>query len=101
MSHVALDLNRTQESALTTRIRPLITITLGTLAAALTLGVAHAEEYQGVHTFESQRSAESVRAEAVAAAHAPNQNVVSGSRGPLPFQALASRDSVHQEARAV
>src|SRR5437868_2387737 len=51
------------------------------LIAMLAIGAAHAESYEGVLTLESQRPRSSVLAEAVAAANAPDQNVVPGSRG--------------------
>ncbi|MDA7419126.1 alpha/beta hydrolase [Xenophilus arseniciresistens] len=46
--------------------------------AALT-GAAHAEQYQGVLDFQGQLSRAEVQAQAVAAAHAPNQNINSSS----------------------
>lgn len=67
----------------------------GVLAAA-----AHAETYEGVHQFVSTRSADAARTEAMAAASAPDQNVVPGSRGPLPFKAVADSAKVRAEAVA-
>jgi len=68
------------------------------LIAMLAIGAAQAETYEGVLTLESQRPRSGVLAEAVSAAHAPDQNVVPGSRGPLPFKPMATRTRVQSEA---
>lgn len=44
------------------------------------------------------RSRAEVAAEAVAAAHAPNQNVTRGSRGAEPFNAMADSARMQQQA---
>lgn len=67
---------------------------------AFMLGAADAETYEGVLQFQSQRDRSGVQAEAVAAAHAPDQNVVPGSRGPLPFTPMAARRDVQAQAIA-
>jgi hypothetical protein len=72
-------------------------------AAALSLlaaAGAQAETYQGVHTGVSAKSRADVAAEAVAAAAAPNQNVVRGSRGAEPFNSVASPEAVRAQAIA-
>ncbi|MBO9651001.1 MAG: DUF4148 domain-containing protein [Variovorax sp.] len=66
---------------------------LGLIAAA-----AQAETYDGVHQFVSAKSADAARAEAVATASAPDQNVVAGSRGALPFKSVADTAKVRAEA---
>jgi hypothetical protein len=68
------------------------------LIAMFAIGAAHAETYEGVLTLESQRPRSSVLAEAIAAANAPDQNVVPGSRGPLPFKPMLPRTRVQSEA---
>jgi len=68
---------------------------LGLIAVA-----AQAETYDGVHQSVSTKSADAARAEAVATASAPNQNVVAGSRGPLPFKAVADSAKVRADAVA-
>ncbi|MBO9513835.1 MAG: DUF4148 domain-containing protein [Variovorax sp.] len=73
---------------------------LALAALGLVAAAAQAETYDGVHQFVSSKSAEAVRAEAVATASAPDQNVVAGSRGPLPFKATADSAKVRAEAVA-
>lgn len=68
---------------------------LGLIAAA-----AQGETYDGVHQFVSTKSADVARAEAVATASAPDQNVVPGSRGALPFKAVADSAKVRADAVA-
>lgn len=46
------------------------------------------------------RSRADVEAEAIAAAHAPNQNVTRGSRGPETVNAVADPEKMNQEAIA-
>jgi hypothetical protein len=46
------------------------------------------------------RSAADVEAEAIAAAHAPNQNVTRGSRGPETVNSVADPEKMYQEAVA-
>lgn len=51
-------------------------LSIATLAAAASLSFgAQAETYDGVHSIVSSQSRAAVRAEAVATAHAPDQNV--------------------------
>lgn len=45
-----------------------------------------------------QRTREAVEAEAIAAAHAPNQNVTRGSRGADPFTSTADAAAVYKQA---
>ncbi|MNV98769.1 hypothetical protein D3C71_1940570 [compost metagenome] len=45
-------------------------------------------------------SRDDVAAQAVAAAHAPDQNVTRGSRGPDPFTSTVSREAMRQVAVA-
>lgn len=61
-------------------------------------GAAHAEEYQGVQQVSGQRARADVAAEAVAAAHAANQNVTRGSRGADAFKSSADRADVRAAA---
>ncbi|MDM0029522.1 DUF4148 domain-containing protein [Variovorax saccharolyticus] len=68
------------------------------LIAMLAIGAAQAETYEGVVTLDSHRERSGVLAEAVAAAHTPEQNVVPGSRGPLPFRPMVPRTQVQSEA---
>ena len=68
------------------------------LIAMLAIGAAQAETYEGVVTLDSKRPRSSVLVEAVAAAQAPDQNVVPGSRGPLPFRPMVPRTRVQSEA---
>lgn len=72
-------------------------------AAALSLlaaAGAHAETYEGVHQVVSANSRADVAAQAVAAAHAPNQNVTNGSRVLAPLTASTDRATVRNEAVA-
>jgi tartrate dehydratase beta subunit/fumarate hydratase class I family protein len=46
------------------------------------------------------RSREAVEAEAIATAHAPDQNVTRGSRGPETVKPMADADAVYQQAVA-
>lgn len=55
---------------------------LAVSAVALLGTAAHAESYEGVTAPVSAMSRDAVRAEARAAAAAPDQNVIRGSRGP-------------------
>ncbi|MDA7415404.1 alpha/beta hydrolase [Xenophilus arseniciresistens] len=74
--------------------KTLAAATLSLLAAAV-----HAEPYQGVLDFQGQLSRAEVQAQAVAQAHAPNQNINASSiaLGPLP----QSRDRASVRAEAV
>jgi hypothetical protein len=45
-----------------------------------------------------QRTREAVKAEAIAAAHAPNQNVTRGSRGADPFTSTADSEAMYKQA---
>jgi hypothetical protein len=45
-----------------------------------------------------QRTREAVVAEAIAAAHAPNQNVTRGSRGADPFTSTADSEAMYKQA---
>ena len=73
-------------------------------AAALSLfavaGVAQAETYDGVLQINSVLSRAEVNAQAVAAAHAPNQNVTNGSRVLPTLTASTDRALVRTEAVA-
>jgi hypothetical protein len=75
-----------------------ITHLLAALATGLVAVAAHAETYEGVHPGANQLDRGAVAAEAVAAAHAPDQNVTRGSRGPDPFTSTASSQSVYEDA---
>jgi hypothetical protein len=71
-------------------------------AAALALlaaSGAQAETYEGVHAPVSAMSRSDVEAQAVAAAHAKDQNVTRGSRGPETV--AVSRDRAGVEAEAI
>jgi hypothetical protein len=57
-----------------------ITHLLAVLATSLAAAAAHAEAYEGVHQGANLRERDAVAAEAVSTAHAPDQNVSSGSR---------------------
>lgn len=65
-----------------------------TAAAWLLTGIAHAQQPS------AGRSRAEVQAEAVAAAHAPDQNVTRGSRGPEKFTPTADPDKVYEQAVA-
>lgn len=65
--------------------------------AALT-GAVHAEEYQGVLDFQGQLSRAEVQQQAVAAAHAKDQNVTRGSRGAETVAVSKDRALVQAEA---
>jgi hypothetical protein len=75
-------------------INPLLAV----LATSLAAVAVHAETYDGVHQGANQRDRGAVAAEAVAAAHAPDQNVTRGSRGADPLTSTASVESVHADA---
>ncbi len=62
-------------------------------AAFAVLAVASAQAQQTVG-----RTREAVEAEAIAAAHAPNQNVTRGSRGADPFTSTADPEAVYKQA---
>ena len=71
-------------------------------AAALALlaaSGAQAETYEGVHAPVSALGRSDVEAQAVAAAHAKDQNVTRGSRGPETV--AVSRDRAGVEAEAI
>lgn len=72
--------------------------TFGLLAILALAGAAHAESYDGVHTGPGLLAREDVAAQAVATAHAPDQNVTRGSRGPDPFTSTVSREAMRQVA---
>lgn len=72
--------------------------TFGLLAILALAGAAHAESYDGVHQGPGLLARSDVAAQAVAAAHAPDQNVTRGSRGPDPFTSTVSRESMRQAA---
>ena len=80
-------------NATTTRL--LAAVAFALMAAT---GTAQAEEYQGVQQSSTQRSRADVAAEAVAAAHASNQNVTRGSRGADEFKSRADRADVRAAA---
>jgi len=61
------------------------------LFAAFAITTVQAQTVQG-------RSRADVDAEAIAAAHAPNQNVTRGSRGAEPFTPMADPDKMAQQA---
>lgn len=72
-------------------------------AAALTLLAAtgaQAETYDGVQQVVSVKSRAAVEAEAVAAAHAPNQNINSSSKVAPALPSPTSRAAVAAEAVA-
>lgn len=71
--------------------RLLTVLTFALLASSETV---NAEDYQGVHRTTTQRSRAEVAAEAVAAAHAANQNVTRGSRGAETFRSQVDRADV-------
>jgi hypothetical protein len=66
--------------------------------ALLAAAGAHAEDYQGVHAPVSTKSRDAVNAEATAAAAAPDQNVVRGSRGAETVKISGDRAKVQAEA---
>lgn len=69
--------------------------------AALSLAAAagvHAEQYQGVQDHVSVLSRAEVHAQGVAAANAPDQNVVRGSRGAETVAVSTDRTLVRAEA---
>lgn len=78
-------------------LRFALSIPLQLLAVCIS-SAALAETYDGVLTVESNRPRSIVQSEAVTAAQAPDQNVVLGSRGPLPFKPTATRAGVRMEA---
>lgn len=80
-------------NATTTRL--LAAVAFALMAAT---GTAHAEEYQGVQQASAQRSRADVAAEAVAAAHAADQNVTRGSRGTDNFKSSVNRADVRAAA---
>lgn len=67
--------------------------------AALT-GAVHAEEYQGVLDFQGQLSRAEVQQQAVAAAHAKDQNIPLHARSMGALQNPRDRASVKAEAFA-
>jgi hypothetical protein len=69
-------------------------VALASLAAA----GAQAETYEGVHAPVSAASRADVEAQAVAAAHAKDQNVVRGSRGAETVAVSRDRAGVEAEA---
>jgi hypothetical protein len=71
---------------------------LPVLAAGVMAFSAHAESYDGVHLGAGRLARDTVATEAVAAAHAPNQNVTRGSRGADPFVSKASRETIYRDA---
>jgi hypothetical protein len=73
---------------------------LPVLAAGIMAFSAHAESYDGVHTGVRLLARDAVAGEAVATAHAPNQNVTRGSRGADPFVPTAARETVYRDAVA-
>lgn len=73
---------------------------LPVLAAGLMAFSAYAESYDGVHVGAGILARNAVAAEAVAAAHAPNQNVTRGSRGADPFVPTAARETIYRDAVA-
>lgn len=72
-------------------------LALAVLSFAAAAGV-HAEEYQGVQEPVSALSRAQVQAQAVAAAHAKDQNVSSSSRVAQPLAASKQRAQVQAEA---
>lgn len=70
---------------------PVFRILAVTAATWLLANSAHAQTPAG-------RTRAEVAAEAVAAAHAPNQNVTRGSRGAEPFKAMADSAAMQQQA---
>ncbi len=78
-----------------TATRLLAAVAFALMAAT---GTAHAEEYQGVQQSSAQRSRADVTAEAVAAAHAADQNVTRGSRGSDNLKSDAKRADVRAAA---
>ncbi|MDM0078455.1 hypothetical protein QTH90_28890 [Variovorax sp. J2P1-59] len=73
------------------RVVPISKILATTAAAWMLAGGAVAQSPAG-------RSRADVEAEAIAAAHAPNQNVTRGSRGAEPFTSVADPAKVQQDA---
>jgi len=63
-------------------------------------GAAQAETYEGVHPQTSALNRADVQAQAVAAAHAKDQNVVRGSRGAETVAVSRDRAEVREEAIA-
>ena len=74
--------------------------TFGLLAILALAGAAHAESYDGVHRGGGLLARDDVATQAVATAHAPDQNVTRGSRGPDPFTSTVSREAMRQVAVA-
>ncbi|SCX72702.1 hypothetical protein [Variovorax sp. EL159] len=74
--------------------------TLGLVAILTLAAAAHAESYDGVHQGPGLLARDDVAAQAVAAAHAPDQNVTHGSRGADPFTSTISREAMRQVAVA-
>ena len=72
--------------------------TFGLLAILALAGAAHAETYDGVHQGPGLLARSDVAAQAVTTAHAPDQNVTRGSRGPDPFTSTVSREAMLQVA---
>jgi len=72
------------------------------LAAAafsmLAVAGAQAENYQGVQQVNALNSRANVEAQAVATAHAPNQNVTNGSRVAPALSTSTSRAAVAEQA---
>ena len=68
---------------------PIIKIVSTTAIAWMLASSVHAQ---------AGRSRADVQAEAIAAAHAPNQNVTRGSRGAEPFNSVADPAAVQQQA---
>jgi hypothetical protein len=70
---------------------PIIKILTTTAIAWMLANSVHAQVSAG-------RNRAEVQSEAIAAAHAPNQNVTRGSRGAEPFSSVADRAAVRQQA---
>ena len=75
-----------------------LAVTTLSALAGLASVASHAEAYDGVHQHVSALSRAQVDAEAASTAAAPDQNVVRGSRGAEPFQAVADSKAVALEA---
>ena len=71
---------------------------LAILATGLVAVAAHAETYDGVHQGAGLLSRSEIADQAVAAAHAPDQNVARGSRGADPFTSAVSSQTVYEDA---
>jgi hypothetical protein len=71
---------------------------LAILATGLVAVAARAETYDGVHQGAGLLIRSEIAVQAVATAHAPDQNVASGSRGADSFASAVSSQTVYEDA---